>query len=340
MYACRIFLCVGLCLIVCMALLPFAGTASAQQISAPEPQTGSIAGIVVDVDNAYIPGAQVILDGPTPSDHRTQVADQQGAFQFAALRPAVQYHVTVKENGFADWASPAIVLTPGQAFVLTSIKLVVAAVDTSVSAVASEEIALEQVKEEEKQRVFGVIPNFYVVYGTQFVPMPTKLKYKLALRTATDTVTFASSLFLAGIDQASDTPNYVQGAKGYGQRVGAAYAGAASDVLLGGAILPSLLHQDPRYFYQGTGTNKSRVLHAIASPFFCKGDDGSRQFNYSSIGGDLLTGALSEIYFPPSNRGPGLVFNNAFVTTGGRIANALAQEFLLSKFTSRGKPHN
>jgi len=339
MYVCRIFSYLGLCLTVCLALGPFACTASAQQISAPEPQAGSIAGIVADVDNAYIPGAQVVLDGPTPADHRTAVADQQGNFQFTALRPAVAYHITVSESGFADWSSPAIVLTPGQAFVLTSVKLVVAAVDTSVSAVSSDEIALEQVKEEEKQRVFGVIPNFYVAYGTQFVPLPTKLKYQLALRAATDTVTFASSLFLAGIDQAAATPNYVQGAKGYGQRVGAAYAGAASDVLIGGAILPSLLHQDPRYFYQGTGTNKSRALHAISAPFFCKGDDGRREFNYSSIG-DLLTGALSELYYPPSNRGPGLVFNSALVTTGGRIANALAQEFLLSKFTSRGKPHN
>ena len=33
--------------------------------------------------------------------------------------------------------------------------------------------------------------------------------------------------------------------------------------MIGGAILPSLLHQDPRYFYQGSGTKKSRALHAL-----------------------------------------------------------------------------
>ena len=330
MYARRISCFLALCFSVFVA--------SAQEISAPEPQRGIILGTVTDVDDAYIPGATLVLDGPAATDHKTVVSDQQGDFEFTGLRPAVKYQLTVRMNGFADWTSPEIVLTPGQAFAVKNLKMIVGAVDTSVNAVSADVIALEQVKEAEKQRVFGIVPNFYVAYNTQFVPLPTRLKYQLAFKAATDTVTFASALFLAGVNQAADTPNYVQGAKGYGQRVGAAYAGAASDVLIGGAILPSLLHQDPRYFYQGTGTTKSRVMHAIQAPFICKGDDGRNEFNYSSIGGDLLTGALSEIYYPPSNRGPGLVFTSTALTTGGRIANALAQEFILSKFTSKKKP--
>lgn len=141
-------------------------------------------------------------------------------------------------------------------------------------------------------------------------------------------------------NQAADTPNYVQGAKGFGQCFGAAYADGASDILIGGAILPSLLRQDLRYFYQGMGTTKSRVLHALSSPFVAKGDTGHWQFNYSSVGGDLASGALSNLYYRHSNRGTGLVFDNALITTGGRIANALAQEFILRRFTTKAKNPN
>ena len=110
----------------------------------------------------------------------------------------------------------------------------------------------------------------------------------------------SASASLAGIDQAADTPNYVQGAKGYGERLGATYTDGFTDILIGGAVLPSLLHQDPRYFYQGTGTKKSRILHALSSPFICKGDNGRWQPNYSSVGGDLASGAISNAYYPAS----------------------------------------
>jgi hypothetical protein len=314
--------------------------AAAQQMSAPEPQTGSISGTVTDVDNDIVPGSTVVIDGPAPSDHRAVVANDSGSFMLNGLHPAVSYHLTVSANGFADWDSPAVILTPGQQLELTDIKLKVGAVVQSVTAVFPEQLALQQVKAEEKQRVFGIVPNFYVVYDPNFVPLTTKLKYQLAFRAATDVVSIAGAGLLAGINQAADTPAYVQGAKGYGQRFGAAYADGVSDILIGGAVLPSLLHQDPRYFYQGTGTKKSRALHAIYSPFIAKGDNGRWQFNYSSIGGDLASGALSNLYYPTTNRGPGLVFSSALTTTGGRIANALAQEFIWHKFTTKAKDQN
>jgi hypothetical protein len=107
--------------------------------------------------------------------------------------------------------------------------------------------------------------------------------------------------------------------------------------MIGGAILPSLLHQDPRYYYRGTGTNKARALHAISSPFVCRGDSGKMQPNFSSIGGDLSSSALSNLYYPPSNRGSGLVFQNFFITTGERMLSALVQEFVLGRITARQK---
>jgi hypothetical protein len=321
-----------------MFLLASSLAASGQQFaSGPEPQQGTMTGTVLDSDGGLIPGATVTIDGPEPRDHYVTTSSDSGYFTVTGLRPAVSLSVSVSANGFAAWNSPPIVLSPGQQWDLSEIKLKISLVETSVSAITQEELATEQVHVAEQQRVFGIIPNFYIAYDKNTVPLTTRLKFELAFKASTDAATIGAAGFLAGINQAANRPNYVQGAKGYGQRFGAAYADGASGIIVGGAILPSLLHQDPRYFYQGTGTTRSRMLHALSSPIRAKGDNGKWQFNYSSIGGDLVSGALSNVYYPPSNRGPSLVFTTALTTTAGRMVNALAQEFILSKFTSRPK---
>ena len=106
------------------------------------------------------------------------------------------------------------------------------------------------------------------------------------------------------------------------------------------AILPSILHQDPRYFYQGTGTTKSRLLHALSSPFICRGDNGRWQPNYSSLGGYLVSGAIANAYYPETNRGPGLVLHTFTVDLSANIANAVLQEFVLRKLTPSAKGRN
>lgn len=305
-----------------------------QEVTVPKPQPASIVGTVHDTNGGIIPGAALSVDGPTQAEHQTAVTDGEGEFELRELHPGVAYRISITANGFAEWTSAAVVLTPGQQLTLNDVNLKISMVETSVTAVFADQLALEQVKVEEKQRVLGFVPNFYVVYDQNAISLTSKLKFRLALKAATDVVTIGASAFIAGINQAADTPDYVQGAKGYGQRFGAAYATSTSDILIGGAILPSLLHQDPRYFYQGTGTNRSRTMHAISAPFVAKGDNGKWQFNYSSIGGDLASAALTNTYYPSSNRGPGLVFSSAAITTAGRIANALAQEFVLRRFTN------
>jgi len=310
------------------------GSADMSEIAAPEPQPGRMSGTATDVNDDVIPGANVILDGPALEEKRTIVANDNGGFAFDDLKPGVPYHVTVSADGYVSWTSPTIVVAPGQFLFLSASKLAIAGGSTSVTVYSSsEQIATEQVKIEEKQRVLGIVPNFYVVYDHDAAPLTTKLKFKLALRAETDPITFVGVAFVAGLDQAGTTPNYGLGAAGYGQRLGALYANGFTDIMIGGAILPSLLHQDPRYFYQGTGTTKSRFVHAISTPFICKGDDGRWEPNYSSVGGDLATGAISNIYYPESNRGPGLVFVNAAITSGGRMANGLIQEFILRRLT-------
>ncbi|HTU51800.1 MAG TPA: carboxypeptidase-like regulatory domain-containing protein [Acidobacteriaceae bacterium] len=321
-------------LMICMLVVT---AAAGQQISAPTPQTAAITGTVTDVNDAIIPRAAVVLNGPVPSDPRTIMANDKGFFQFSNLDPGRPYRVTVSARGFADWTSPAVILKPGQFLDLTNIRLQVATSMTTVTAISAEQLATEQVKVEEKQRVFGVIPNFYVTYGPNAVPLTTKLKFHLALRALVDPVTFIGFGLNAAFYQAAGFPDYVQGAKGYGQRLGATFAGGYTNIMVGDAILPSLLHQDPRYFYQGTGTKKSRVLHAISSPFITRGDDGRREINYSNIGGDLASGAISNAYYPETNRGAELLLKSTLIGAGGRMANALLQEFVLRKYTSHAK---
>lgn len=290
---------------------------------------------MTDADGGLIPGATVVANGPRSQQSQSTVSDSTGGFLLRGLHPSVPYRITISAKGFADVTSSEIVLTPGQQLQLPAFNLIVAAVETSVTAESAEQLATEQVHAEENQRILGVIPNFYVVYGGQSVPLTPKLKFQLAFRASTDVVTLAGTAFIAGINQAADTPAYQEGWKGYGERFGAVYASSFSDIMIGGAILPSVLRQDPRYFYQGTGTKKSRVIHALEAPFVAKGDNGRWQPNYSSVGGDLASSALALTYTPQTDRTAGMVLSNAAVTTIGRIANAMAQEFLFSKLTRK-----
>ncbi len=300
----------------------------------PKAQPGIIVGTVVDVNNDTIPGATVTLEGPAVGDSRTLVSNDKGFFEFKGVDSGIAYHLTISARGFANWTSPEIKLGPGQYMIVNGSKLQVAMALTTVTVgYSSEEVATEQVKVEEQQRVFGIIPNFYVSYDQNAAPLTTKLKFELAAKVAFDPVTFIGVGIAAGADQAGNHPNYPQGWKGFAERYGAAYTNGFTDIMIGGAILPSLLHQDPRYFYQGTGTNKSRVLHALTTPFVTRGDNGKRQPNYSTIGGDLASAAISNAYYPPSNRGVNLFLGNFFIATGQRAAANLAQEFLLRRLT-------
>jgi hypothetical protein len=299
---------------------------------------GSIIGTVTDVNGDTVALASVLLAGPNPNDRHTATTNDNGFFQFHDVWPGVSYLVIVSGQGFADWRSP-VTIAPNQSKILTGIRLRIATARTTVEVTSSsqEQLATEQVKQQEKQRIFGIIPNFYVAYGPNVVPLTAKLKFRLAFRTAIDPATFAGMAVIAGAQQAGDTPDYGQGAQGFAKRFGANTASGVTDIMIGGAILPSLLHQDPRYFFQGTGTIKSRIRHAISNPFVCKGDNGKLQPNYSSIGGDLASAAIANVYYPESNRGVERTFTSFAIGTGARLTAGLAQEFLLHKITRKPK---
>jgi hypothetical protein len=333
----RFFVLIGIfSMVLCIPGSGQAVSGSASQPAAISAQPAGISGTVVDTENEIIPGARVELDGPASADTQTAIANDNGGFTFSNMKPGVAYHVRISADHFVGWTSPAIVLSPGQFQILTGtdLKFAGGATSITVSAASSDvQLATEQVQMEEQQRVLGFVPNFYVVYDHNPAPLTTRLKFKLAWRAETDPVTILGAGFVAGLNQEGATPNYGEGAAGYGQRLGALYANGFTDIMFGGAILPSLLHQDPRYFYQGEGTTRSRLLHALSSPFVAKGDNGRWEPNYSSVGGDLISGAISNAYYPETNRGAKLVFVNAGITTGGRMVNGVVQEFLLRRFT-------
>ncbi len=311
---------------------------TAQSIQTAEPQLGRIMGTITDVNGGGVADATIVLLGPDSVERQKVVSQENGFFQLGSLEPGTSYQIRVSASGFAEWKSATITLEPGQIKLLDAIQLQIATEHTTVEVrYQPEEVATEQIKLEEKQRILGIIPNFYVSYeGDNAEPLTPKMKFQLALKVSYDPVTIGGVALTAGLRQAANSPNYPQGAKGYGERFGATAADGFSDIMIGGAILPTLLHQDPRYFYQGTGTTKSRIRHAVLSPFIAKGDSGKWEPNYSSIGGDLASAALSNLYFPKSNRGAGLVLSQFALGTAERVGASLAQEFLLGKLTHRG----
>jgi len=310
---------------------------SAQSFTTADMKTGSILGTVVDTSDEPIPGANVILQGPA-GDRVTAVTKDDGSFAFDQTPAGVAYQITVTAEGFADWSS-SVTVEPGQEKALTDVKLRILAVQRAVTVSYSEkEIAVQQLKVEEQQRVFGFIPNTYVVYDPHPEPLTTRMKFELAYKDLTHPMFFARTAAWAGVQQARDDPGeWAQGAKGYSKRLGAGFADGITGSLISNAILPSLLHQDPRYFYQGTGTNGSRALHAMLAPFVCKGDNGAWQPNYSQLGGSLIEYSISTAYYPSSDRTAGHVFQTFGIDMGLHVIGSLAQEFILGKFTSRGK---
>lgn len=319
-----------------MALL-LSVTMHGQSLPGAQAKPGKLVGTVTDANGDPVPNATVVLETPESNDRRTLVTPESGFFEFTEVKPATPYEINVSAKDFADWTSSTVTINPGQFKIVTGIQLRIETERTTVDVHYDPvEAATEQFKSEERQRVFGFIPNFYVSYESDPAPLTAKMKFKLALKVSTDPVTASGVALISASRQAANTPKYGQGWGAYGERFGSTAADGFSDIMIGGAILPSLLHQDPRYFFQGTGTTASRIRHAMFSPFVAKGDNGEWQPNYSSVGGDLASAALANLYYPQANRGAGLVFGNFAIGTAERIGATLAQEFLLGKFTRRG----
>ena len=186
----------------------------------------------------------------------------------------------------------------------------------------------EKFKAEEQQRMLGVIPNFNSVNSSDAAPLTKGEKFHLWYKGSTDPFVFVTAGIDAGIEQAENSyPGYHQGFEGFAKRYGASYADTVDGNLWGNAILPVLLHQDPRYYRLGHGTVKYRLWWAALSTVRCKSDDGRWEPNYSNIGGNLIAGAISNLYYPSSDRGTGLIFERGFTVTAEGSFASIAVEF-------------
>jgi hypothetical protein len=306
----------------------------------PSPMSGSVRGTVVDPSGAVVVGARVKLSRTGIDSDKDQPPKQEvltgddGGFSFANVAPGT-FQLTITAQGFGVQLSTGI-LQPGEIHTVPQIALPVAENITDVQVTLSRsEVAEEQIKVEEKQRVIGIIPNFYVSYDPHAVSLTSKQKFKLATKTVVDPFTFLVVAGTAGIEQAQNHFfQYGQGVQGYAKRFGANYADTVTGTFIGGALLPSLLKQDPRYFYKGTGTVPSRFLYAISMSVISKGDNGHWQPGYSNILGSLAAGGLSNLYYPPQDRDSAeLTFENAAIGLGANAVGNLLQEFVIRKLT-------
>lgn len=320
---------------------PESSSISAQNPAAAGSQTAGaamIAGTVLDTNGDVLQGARVVLAGP--AGQRVIESGPDGQFSFSGLPPG-SYKLTVTRPNMSPYASAAIVLQPGESRFLSNVVLAFTAGVTAVRVVADQtQIAEQDVHMEESQRVLGVIPNFYSAYDWNAPHLDARQKMALAFRSEIDPITFAGAAAVAGAEQFRKMyPGYGTGFSGFGKRFGAQYANDFGSRMIGSAILPSLFHQDPRYFYKGTGTTRSRALYAVKSAFICRGDNGRNEFDFSHILGDFAAGGLANIYYPETNEGAGLIATNALIEIGGMAGTNLLREFILPALTTHGPSH-
>ena len=257
----------------------------------------------------------------------TMVSEANGEFSFTKIPPG-SYLVIVDAEGFAPFTSPEFDVTVQQTYEVPNVSLSVATANIEVMVRPTDLIAAGQIKVEEKQRLIGVIPNFYTSYIHDAAPLTAKQKFSLATRGTFDPVALTGVGIAAGMEQATNAyAGYGQGAAGYGKRYAAKFVDGRSSDFLTHAVFPALLHQDPRYYYQGAGSVKSRLLHAVSSAFVTRSDNGRSAPNYSYLLGNVCSGVLSNLYYPQAKRGPNLVFTNAAIGLAGRIGGNILREF-------------
>lgn len=301
---------------------------------------GTITGSVVGQDGIAVVGAKVKLTQEGQSVSQEVTSSEDGQFTFTNVTPG-SFQLVITSEGFAAHTS-TWELHSGENLTVPQVSMVLATNATEVRVeVSAIEIAQEQLKNEEKQRVLGIIPNFYVTYVPNAAPLTPKQKYNLAWRLNIDPVSFLLAGQTAGIQQARNQfSGYGQGAqsyaKSYAKSYGATYATFTMSNFLGSAVFSSIFKQDPRYFYKGTGTTKSRVLYALANAVICKSDGGHWQVNYSGIIGSLASGGISNLFYLASDRnGPALTFDNTAMSIGSTAVFNLMQEFVLRKLTPK-----
>jgi hypothetical protein len=308
------------------------GKTLGQQVSEPSP--GTVRGTLIDATGTPVSGAHVKLSSADRSLPLTAESDDDGVFFFPAVAPG-SFQLEIASEGFAPQPYSGTVHAQ-ENLTLPPITLVLATAKTEVEVSMSPiEVAQAEMKDEEKQRVLGVVPNFYVTYDPAAPPLAPKQKFELAWKFAIDPINLGLAAAIAGIEQGTNRfPEWGQGADGYAKRFGSAYADFAISTFIGSAILPTVFKQDPRYFYKGTGGVRSRFFYAVATAVICKSDSGHWQPNYSGILGGVASAGISNLYYPSKDQNRAeLTFENAAIGIGSTAVANVLQEFLIRRLT-------
>ncbi len=154
------------------------------------------------------------------------------------------------------------------------------------------------------ERLFWVLPDFYLIENAKYLPpLSAGAKFKVCARSSFDYIEYPVYGMLAGISQAENAePGYGRGAAGYGKRYGAAFADGTIESFMTGAVLPSILRQDPRYYQLGKGGFWRRTGYAVSRIFVTRADSGRIQFNYSEIAGSALSAGISNYSYHPGDQ--------------------------------------
>jgi hypothetical protein len=296
---------------------------------------GTISGTVLDTNRDVVQGAKVAAAGQSGSAIRILESGSNGQFAFAEL-PADIYQLTVTAPGMNSFTSSVISVHGGETR-LVSVTLSVFGGTSSVTVSGNKaQLAEEQVQIAVRQRLGGIFPNFYSSYDWNAPPLGAKQKFQLSFRSIIDPVPLFTAAAWAGVQQYRNTfPGYGGGIEGYGKRYGANLADNVTGILLSRGVYPSIFHQDPRYFYKGTGSIRSRILYAISAAVIARGDDGRWKPNYSEVLGTFSAAGISNLYYPASDRGASLVLFNSLSGTGQSALKNLLREFVFKGLSSR-----
>lgn len=299
-------------------------------------QQGTVTGKVLDTSGNPVEHVQVVLsmDDSRPEEHAESTAD--GAFSFSNIGPG-SYRLSFTAPGF-DTKTITADVRGSDRLVLPPTVLAVAAFAVEVHVTPPQaEIARAQLKVEEQQHIIGFIPNYRVTYDPHAVPLNAAQKFELSWKSFLNPFAFGVAGLSAGIGQAQNMhPGFGDGAQGYAKRYGAAYADSVFGIVLQDTVMSMLFKEDPRYFYKGTGTTRTRLVYAVSRGILCRGDNLHVHTCYAAIIGPVAAGFLTNLYYPAIDRNStNVTLEYAAFNIGGKALGNVFQEFLAPRLTHK-----
>jgi len=191
----------------------------------------------------------------------------------------------------------------------------------------SQETAIGQPGVVQDKHIFGVLPNYRTAEGSvPFSPITVKQKFMIASKDSMSPPSYILGGIFAGLSQLTNSnPSFGQGLTGYAKRYGTNTADQVIGNYMTEAIMPSILHEDPRYFRKGTGTGWSRIGYALSRVLVTKTDAGGERFNFSEFIGNSGVAAIGNLYYPDAKGLSSTVQRAASQIATDAISNVLKE---------------